>query len=293
MELRLLSSFVVLAQELHFGRAARRLHISQPPLSAQIMKLEEALGARLFERTNRRVALTEAGHALVGRAHYLLAEVERARNEVMRVGTGHTGVLAIGYTPTATYEIMPPLLRRYREQNPDIALELFEMTSPAQVVALREGRIEVGFACLPVDTRDLDVHVLDVETLVVALPRSHPLARKATVRVRDLARESFVLVDPQVEPGWAHASSAALHAAGLVIRVVQQTDTKLAALGLVASGVGMTIVSRSMTAIGRRGVVFRPLTGLDVRLSLGLVTRSPRSPRTERFAAIARSLASI
>src|SRR5262245_14272966 len=128
MEIRLLTSFVAVAEELHFGRASRRLHLSQPPLSAQIMKLEDELSARLFDRSSRRVQLTEAGQALLGRARYLIAEAERARVEVARIAAGQAGRLSVGYTPTATYEILPPALKAFRKEHPDVSLEMHEMT---------------------------------------------------------------------------------------------------------------------------------------------------------------------
>jgi DNA-binding transcriptional LysR family regulator len=280
MELRLLASFVAVAEELHFGRAARRLHLSQPPLSTQIMKLEDELAARLFDRSSRRVRLTEAGQALLVRARYLLAEADRTRAEIGRIAVGQSGRLSIGYTPTATYEVLPPALEAFSREHPEVQLELHEMTSPAQVLALREFRIELGFACLPVDSRDLEARVLKEDGLVVALPRGHRLARgNGSVRLGDLGPEPFVAVDESVEPGWARACDVAVRRAGLHPRVVQQTDTKIALLGLVAAGVGVALVSRSMAVLGRRDVVLRPLMGLRVRLPLGLLCRPSISPR--------------
>jgi DNA-binding transcriptional LysR family regulator len=290
MELRRLSSFVVLAEELHFGRAARRLHLSQPPRSAPIMKLADPLGARLFDRSNRRVELTAAGRALLDRARHLLAEADRARSEVARVAAGEAGPLAIAYTATATYRVMPPLLEAYRRRHPEVRLELAEMSSPAQLRALREGRVEVGFACLPVDAGELASEVLDQDQLVVALPRRHPLARRASVPVRALAGEPFIAVNETVEPGWARAADVAVRAAGVHPRVVQETDTKIALLGLIAAGLGVGLVSASMAALGRREVVLRPLTGVRVQLALGLLARPALSPRAQRLLALARAL---
>lgn len=284
VELRLLASFVAVAEELHFGRAAKRLHLSQPPLSAQIMKLEDEVAARLFDRTSRRVRLTEAGRALLVRARFLLAEAARTRAEIGRIAVGQSGCLSIGYTPTATYEVLPPALKAFRREHSEVRLELHEMTSPTQVLALRESRIEVGFACLPVDSRDLEVRVLGEDTLVVALPRGHRLARKAGgVRLGDLASEPFVAVDESIEPGWARACDVAVRSAGLHPRVVQHTDTKIALLGLVASAAGVALVSRSMSVLGRRDVVLRPLKGLSVRLPLGVLYRPALSPRARNL----------
>jgi DNA-binding transcriptional LysR family regulator len=287
MDLRLLRSFVAVAEELHFGRAAKRLHISQPPLSVHIRRLEEDLGVRLFERSKRHVALTEAGGALVGRARHLLAEAARTEQDVRRVGRGEAGTLSIAYTPTATYEVLPPLVRAFRAAHPEVRLELCEMRSPDQPDALREGRCELGFACGPVDASGLAVETIAVEELIAVLPAGHELAGRAAVPIRRLARQPFVLVRPDVEPAWADASDRALRRAGAAPRVVQYTDTKLALLGLVAAGVGVSVVSASMRRMAREGVVFAPLSGVSVRLPLVLLERAALSPRARAFATLA------
>jgi DNA-binding transcriptional LysR family regulator len=272
LEHRLLRSFIVVAEELHFGRAAARLHLSQPPLSMQIRKLEDRLGTRLLERDRRRVALTEAGRFLLERARGLLAEAERSFDEAGRIGRGESGALAIGYTPTATYEVLPPLIREFRRAAPDIRLELIEMRSALQPEALRAGRIEAGFACGPLAAPGVTEHVLRNERFVAALPRSHRLARASALRVRDLEGQPFIAVDPTVEPAWAGACAAALRRARVQVEVVQETDTKVALLGLVASGLGIAIVSASMKQLSRAGVVFRDIEGLNVRVPLvGLI----------------------
>lgn len=284
LDLRLLRSFVAVAEELHFGRAATRLHIAQPPLSVQIRKLEDAVGTRLFERDRRRVALTEAGEFLLDRARQMLRESERARAETLRVARGEGGVLRIGYTPTATYEVLPRALRRFREQHPAVRLELEELRSPAQPDAVRDGRIEVGLACGPVaDGADLLERVLARERFVLALPRRHALAARRTVQVAQLAREPFVLVRPELEPAWASACIRALAGAGVHPEVAQETDSKIAMLGLVAAGLGVSIVSESTMRIGREGVVFRPLGRFALRAPLVALHFARLSPRAQAF----------
>jgi DNA-binding transcriptional LysR family regulator len=279
MEPRLLRSFVAVAEELHFGRAARRLHISQPPLSAQIRTLEERLAARLFERDRRHVALTEAGRFLLDRARHLLGEAERSAREVQRIALGESGALAIGYTPTATYEVLPQLVQRFRKNLPDVRLEFVELSSAQQCDALRSGRIEVGLACGPLGVDGVDEHVLAEDWFIAALPRKHPLAAKKRLRLRDLDAQPLVGVRPDIEPIWAEACSAALRRARFRGEVVQQTDSKIALLGLVAAGVGAAFVSASMRKLARHGVVYRDVTDLTVRIALvGLLGPDP-SPR--------------
>jgi len=292
MEHRLLRAFVAVADELHFGRAARRLHISQPPLSMQIRRLEDELGARLFERDRRGVSLTAPGQALLGRARHLLAEAERARAEVARVSSGEGGVLPLAYTAAATHRLLPRVVPLLRARLPRVRLELRELRSAEQAEAIRDGRIELGLVCAPVDALDLALHPLVHERLAVALPARHPLARRKVVRVSDLDAQPYVGVRPDVEPGWALAATRALHAAGVRVEIAQETDTKVAMLGLIAAGVGLSVVSESMRELGRRGVVFRPLRGIDLRLVLAALTPRAPTPRAQAFLALARGSAS-
>jgi DNA-binding transcriptional LysR family regulator len=288
MELKLLKSFVALAEELHFGRAAKRLHLSQPPLSLQIQKLEAELDAPLFARNKRHVALTEAGQVLLGRARHLLAEAERAAAEVTGVARGQSGVLTIGYTATASHRLLPELLPKLRKQNPELRLELLEMRSAAQPEALAEGRIGLGLICGPVAAPGLLETPLLRERLLVVLPQSHPLAARKSLKPRDLDGEAYVGVRRDIEPAWADAATHALKLAGCVPTLVQETDTKISLLGLVAAGLGFSVVSESLAVLARRGVVLRPLSGLSLRLTLSALTSAPPSPRAVAFLSLAR-----
>lgn len=288
MEHRLLRSFVAVAEELHFGRAARRLHLSQPPLTLQIQKLEDELGTRLFERDRRHVALTEAGRVLLGRARHLLAEAERAAAEVARVGRGEQGVLSVGYTATASHRLLPEVVPRFRKRYPELRLELTELRSALQPEALRDGRIELGLVCAPLAASGLLETPLLVEKLVVALPERHPLTKKKTLTPRDLDGQAYVGVRPDIEPGWAVASLRALSLAGCRLELVQETDTKIALVGLIAAGLGLSVVSESMMMLGRRGVVHRPLRGLTVALQLSALTPPTPTPRAAAFLSLLR-----
>lgn len=287
VELRLLHAFVAVAEELHFGRAAKRLHISQPPLSMQIRRLEQQLEVRLFDRDRRHVQLTEAGTFLLDRARHLLAESERARLEVQRIAQGESGVLAVGYTPTAMYEFLPKLIRDFAKLRPDVRLEWLEMRSGQQPSALRERRIEVGFACGPLAQPDLTERVLVRERLVAAIPTTHSLARRSKLSVQALASQPIVLVKRSVEPVWADACRVSIEQAGHALTVVQEADTKLALLGLVAAGVGLSPVSVSMRHLRRRGVVFRDLTGLSLTLPLVMLTTAHPSVRATQLMKVA------
>ncbi|NUP06188.1 MAG: LysR family transcriptional regulator [Polyangiaceae bacterium] len=287
MEPRLLRSFIAVGEELHFGRAAARLHISQPPLSVQIRTLEDRLGLRLFERDRRHVALTEAGAFLLERARRLLADGERAALEAARIARGEGGVLAVGYTPTATYEVLPRCLRSFRSRRPDVRLELVELRSRLQIEALHEGRIEIGFACGPLNEVGLVEHTLAEDHFVAALPCRHALTAKSRLRLRDLDGEKCIAVRPDVEPEWALAANDALVRGRVHLDVVQETDTKVAMLGLVAAGLGLAIASASMRRLARDGVVYREISDLRVRVPLVGLVAPNTSPRAQALLDIA------
>ncbi len=275
----MLRSFVAVAEELHFGRAARRLHLSQPPLSLHIQRLEAELGAQLFARSQRKVELTEAGQVLLGRARHLLAEAERARAEVARVARGEGGVLTVGYTATASHRVLPEVVPRFRKLHPDLRLELLELRSALQPEALATGRIELGLVCAPVAAPGLVETPLVREKLVVALPHQHALAARKALRPKDLNGARYVGVRPDIEPAWAEASVRALQLADCTLELVQETDTKISLVGLIAAGVGLSVVSESMAVLTRRGVVFRPLMGLKLTLVLSALTPPRPTPR--------------
>jgi len=286
MDARLLRSFVAVAEELHFGRAALRLHLSQPPLSVHVKRLEADLGVQLFERTRRRVALTTAGVELLGRARQLLADAEKAVAEVQRVARGETGRLTIGYTSTATHVVLPAALPRFRAAHPDVRVELLELRSALQPDALRAGRIDLGIVCGPLAAAGLTARPIAYERFLAAIPSRHRLAARRTVPLRALDGVEAVTVRRDVEPAWADAAIAAIQAAGVSMLPVQETDTKVALLGLVAAGLGVAIVSESLARLGRRGVVFRPIAGLSLRVPLSLLLPPSPPPTAAAFGAL-------
>ncbi|HVK77486.1 MAG TPA: LysR substrate-binding domain-containing protein [Kofleriaceae bacterium] len=273
MELRHLRYFVAVAEELHFGRAARRLRISQPPLSAQIRDLEHELAVTLFIRTRHKVELTDAGHALLARARDVLARVGTFAAEAASVARGEQGVVTVGYTTTAAYQLLPRLLQQLRVHHPRIALRLEELASPAQPAALEDRRIDLGLACLPIATRGTVALPLIHEQMTLAIPHDHPLARRAAIGLADLRGVAQVGLRDSTEPGWAQACAGELARARVAAPVVAEADTKLALLGLVAAGLGVAVISSSLATLGRPGVVFRPIADSQVPLVLGAVHR--------------------
>src|SRR3954451_18954928 len=201
MELRHLRYFVAVAEELHFRRAAERLHMSQPPLSQQIRKLEEDVGATLLVRNQRRVELTAAGRDYLARARDILVAVEDAGREARRVQRGEVVRLEVGFVGSAMYSVVPELLRAFRERFPEVGLHLRELGTTEQLRRLEDGRLDVGFLRAPGPRAGLSIETVLLEPVVAALPEDHPLAAAAEVRVEDLAAAPLVLMTRAGAPG--------------------------------------------------------------------------------------------
>src|SRR6201996_5473653 len=200
MELRRIQYFVAVAEEAHFGRAAERLQMAQPPLSQQIKALEAEMGVVLFHRTTRKVELTPAGERFLDRARRILADVDDAVTEAGQVAQGMLGRIAIGFTGSATYDLLPALVRVLRADLPGIELDIHgEMLTPDQVAALADGSLDLGLLRPPVRTAEVEVRVLRREPLIAVLPEHHPLAGRNRVRLSDAAGLGVALVPASVQ----------------------------------------------------------------------------------------------
>jgi DNA-binding transcriptional LysR family regulator len=261
MEMRKLRHFVVLAEELHFGRAARRLALTQPPLSMSIRGLEEELGVPLFERTRRNVALTHAGTVLLEEARAILDRTARAVDLTKAAYRGEVGRLTVGFIAASAYTLLPLVLREFGARFPGVSLQLRELVMPQQLEALRRAEIDVGLLRPPVADTALASEVIHEEPMIVALPAGHPLAKRSRIPAKKLAAESFVMF-PR-EPGLVFHDLIMdfCRRAGFVPRVAQEASQTHAVVGLVSAGLGIALVPESVRIIGMRGVVFRPVMG--------------------------------
>ncbi len=274
MELRHLRYFVAVAEELHFRRAAERLHMSQPPLSQQIRQLEEEIGATLLLRNQRKVELTAAGAAFLVSAREILAAVEDAARQARRVQRGEVGRLAVGFVGSAMYSFVPELLRAFRVQAPDIALRLHEMGTTEQLRQLDDGRLDVGFLRTPGRWPGIAFETVLEEPVVVALPDVHPLAKRSLLRLTDIEGEDLVLLTPAGSPGLRAALSGAITELGGEDRIAQEVAEMQTVIGLVAAGVGISLVPESVRALERPGVTYRPLEGGAPALKLEMAYRA-------------------
>lgn len=259
MELRHLRYFIAVAEELHFGRAARRVHIAEPPLSQQIRRLEEELQIKLFDRTTRRVQLTDAGRAFLREARLTLAQADRAVRVGIRASRGEVGELSLGFVPAADLTLLPRILPAFRRRYPEVHLELYSQSGAAQVQALRERRIHAGFLFKPVDEDALIVDAVLKEPLVAVLPASHKLAKKQQIALKALAQEPFIFFRRDVAPGFYDVIANCCLQAGFAFKIRQEADHIQTNLGLVAMGLGISLLPASIQVIRRAGIVYRPL----------------------------------
>jgi DNA-binding transcriptional LysR family regulator len=263
MELRHLRYFVAVAEELHFTRAAERLGIAQPPLSQQIQQLEGELGTPLFERARRRVALTEAGKAVLAEAKAVLARADQLGPLARQTARGERGWLGVGFVGTAMYGRLPTVLHAYRTKFPRVELELSDMEPVAQIEALLAKKIHVAFVrALERSVQDQPLVAYEAvqrEPLIAALPDGHALARRKQLPLVDLAGEPFIMFGTHPYYTFTGVIRAACQAAGFTPDIVQHTRDIHTALGLVAAGLGVSLVPASIGTLHRPGVSFRPL----------------------------------
>ncbi|WP_089722141.1 LysR substrate-binding domain-containing protein [Candidatus Entotheonella palauensis] len=261
MELRHLQYFLVVAEELHFGRAATRLHITQPPLSQQIRQLEDELGVMLFQRTTRRVQLTDAGRAFQEAAQQLLAQAEQAVQLAQRTHRGEIGSLTIGFVGSAMAGRFSDILLAYREHFPQVEVTLLEFTTSQQFEALRQRRIDVGILrpFHPIREAGLELATIDREPFVVVLPKAHPLAKLRRIPLRALAREKVVMVPVHLEPGVEDDIVAFCQRARCYPQRLPGATQLLTMIGLVAAGMGLSLVPASMRTVQWKGIVYRPV----------------------------------
>ena len=275
MDLRRLRYFVAVAEELSFNRAAMRLHMAQPPLSAQIKNLEEDLGVLLFERTSRGVRITEAGEVLLEEARRIFVQVDQTESLVRRVGGGEVGRLTLGFVPSASNETLPPILGAFGERFPGVELFLREMRPDLIVRRLHDRQIDAGLLYLPLEDPMLEVECVSREPLVLALPEKHPLAPQARIDLAAFADEPFILpAKYQQMPGLYGQVVGACRRAGFVPTAVQKDVWLMQTIvGLVAGGTGVALVPASLQNLRWRGVVYRPVEGLAPDVELGVVWR--------------------
>ena len=293
MEFRHLRYFMALADEGNFGRAARRLHISQPPLTRQIRQLEDEFGAQLFERTSKGVDLTEAGHLFREEAARILALAQQAAERTRKAGRGQLGRLDVGIFGSAVLNVIPRLILEFRRCYPEVEVHLHTMTRPEQVVALQEGRLTVGFVRVFPDAPEMAVETVLKERLMVAINRDNELSRHREVAVRAFAGQPLILFPSSPRPSLGDHIVALCHAEGFQPRVAQEVEDVVTSIALVSCGFGICVVPECATRLRLPHVVYRPLKGSEQLIELGCAYRpDDRSPILRSFLDVVRQFRS-
>ncbi|BAY92660.1 MULTISPECIES: LysR family transcriptional regulator [unclassified Tolypothrix] len=285
MELRHLRYFIAVAEELHFSKAAERLHIAQPPLSQQIQQLEAELGVELFHRkTKRQVQLTEAGKVFLQEAYGLLLQLETAIALTQRIGRGQTGQLRIGFTSLVIYELLPSILRQFREQFPEVELVLRELTTSQQEQALRDSLIHVGFAHPPLEDEKLSYQSIHQQTLVVALPSNHSLAQTEHIQVQELEDEPLIMFPRYLAPGLYDLIMSLFRQRNIKPQVTQEAVQMQTIIGLVSAGMGVAITPSVLQNLQRSGVIYRPLLEAAPVIETAIIwQKNSLTPLVENF----------
>lgn len=278
VELRHLRAFGVLAQELHFGRAAQRLGMSQPSLTLSIQRLESLLGARLFDRSRRRVLLTDAGYTLQCGLDTVLTGVDDLLHDTVRTARGEHGRIVVAFAASVMFHTLPTWIRAYRRLYPQVALELRELPTGLQLEGLAAGTLDLGFVREPAPHPSLHFETVMEEDLVVAVSRRHPLGQLDGVST-DLVEfrgEPFILFPAELAPGLHRQVVTLCEAAGFAPNVVQESRELYTTVSLVEAGVGVTIVPASIQKMGWRGVSYLPIAGVRTRIDMAWRAQSPR-----------------
>lgn len=291
MELRHLKYFVAVADELHFGRAAAKLQISQPPLSQQIKRLEGELGVELFRRTKREVQLTSAGRAFLERARQLLLEVDRAVEATRQASRGVVGRIEVGYVPTAEIRIIPRLLKVFRSRFPQVEVGLHLLNPVDQMEALKQSRIDVALTRLPLDEPGIRTEKFLREDTLLAVAAGSPLARGGPVRPEQLQGVPLLMFPRPIAPAMHDSIVGYLRAAGISPKLTYSIGSISGGLGLIAAGMGVSIVPEAVADIRFNGVVYRRLARPGPSSDMGIARlREAPTPLQEFFLKVLREL---
>lgn len=291
MELRQLRYFIAVAEEQNFGAAAKRLNVTQPPVTRQVHALEQELGVKLFSRTARGSQLTEAGQLLLHEAREIVERTNRARERTRAADAGELGSLNVGFFGSPIYGVIPTLLRGFSAQVPEVRIALTRMTKSRQIEALRAGTIDIGFSRYFVPTSDVVVETVAEERLCVALPIGNPLAECSSLSLRDLKKYPLIVFPNASRPSFADQVIGILAESGIRANVRAEAEDAVSALVLVSIGLGVCLAPESTRAIRIPGVVFAALSDPDVKTATHCVYRkSSTSPILHRFLSVIRKI---
>jgi DNA-binding transcriptional LysR family regulator len=274
MELKHLTSFIAVAEQLSFVRAADRLYLSQPALTGQIQRLEEELGVQLLARNRRSVKLTDAGKVFLVEARATLLRARQAADRAQKAARGEIGRLRIGFVSSAALEIVPGIVVAFRKQHPDITLDLMNLRTVSQVNRLISKTLDIGFLRLPLSNEQLRTTVIHREPFVLVLPKGHPRSRDKQVRIAQLRSERFVAYGRRWAPGFFDSVTQMCVKQGFSPNIVQETGEMYTAIALIAAGVGVAILPKSVVLAQSKNIVMKPLAGSIPVSEIAIATRA-------------------
>jgi len=285
MEFRQLKYFIAVAEELNIGRAATRLHISQPPLTRQIQQLEEEFGTQLFLRTARGVELTQAGEMLLRDARNIRDLMQQAIERVREAGQGKRGKMDIGIFGSGILDVIPKVLHAFRATHPDVQIALHQMSKKEQIEALRQHRIMAGFNRMLGPLPDISSEPVMLESIMVAVNEKHPLAAKAAILLKELAGQPLILFPSGARPSFIDKVWALCADEGFEPNVAQEVGDAPTSVALVAAGFGLSLVPEAATSLSVPGVVYRRLANApDAVVDLSCIYRTDEtSPILQAF----------
>lgn len=283
---------MAVAEERSFSRAAERLHISQPPLSTQIMTLEKELGTRLFDRSNRGVSLTAAGSIFYEEMQAVLVRLEHGKARAQQAGLGSVGTISIGFVSIADYGVLPPALKEFRARFPAVEVQLHELTTDLQVREMQAGRLNLGIALGPLQEADLVFEPLLREELLLATPTGHRRTKtKGALHLPAFSKENFIVPPRDVAPGLYDLIISRCSSSGFVPRITQHARQMQTVISLVAAGMGVALVPSSVQNLKRAGVHYQRIRGAGAGIEIGILrSLSIHSELQDNFMAILKQM---
>ena len=289
IELRQLRYFLAVAEEMHFGRAAKKLHMTQPPLSQTIQNLEVILGVNLFTRSTRSISMTPAGHALIPEARRLLAQALSLPQLVQRAASGETGHLSLAFVSIADYSVLPPYLREFRQRYPEVRIELREATSDIQLKLLEDGEIDAGLLIPPIPERlagSLSYQKILSEPLILAIPEIY-VDRNNAASLHTYKDLPLIIFPRKIAPALHDTILACFRSEGLTPTIGQEAIQMQTIVGLVSAGMGIALVPQSVSNLKRPGVIYHALPALPGMVEIVIVWRNVNSsPVLKTFLAL-------
>jgi DNA-binding transcriptional LysR family regulator len=273
MELKHLTSFIAVAEQLSFVRAAERLYLSQPALTGQIQRLEEELGVQLLVRNRRTVKLTDAGKVFLAEARATLSRARLAADRAQKAARGEIGRLRIGFVSSAVLETVPSIVVAFRKQYPEVTLDLMNLRTVSQVKKLIDKTLDIGFLRLPLSNDHLQTTIIHREPFLLVLPKGHPRARDKQVHIANLRNESFVAYGRRWAPGFFDSVVQMCVKEGFSPNIVQETGEMYTAIALIAAGAGIAILPKSVVLAQSKNIVMKPLAGSVPTSEIAIATR--------------------